>query len=74
MAGFFWVHIDNFTLFVLKVSHPPVNASLEGLLTMAITFTAEIIEVKVKKLASGDKSYRIILETNAENHLIYRLS
>jgi hypothetical protein len=33
---------------------------------MAIQFQAEIIEVKAKKLASGDKSYRVILETDQE--------
>lgn len=31
---------------------------------MAVTFPAEVIEIKAKKLASGDRSYRIILETD----------
>mgnify|MGYP003443363075 CR=1 FL=1 len=30
------------------------------------TFTAEIIEIKAKKLASGDKSFRLILETDQD--------
>lgn len=30
------------------------------------TFQAEVIEIKVKKLASGDKSFRLILETNQD--------
>lgn len=30
------------------------------------TFQAEVIEIKVKKLASGDKSFRLILETDQD--------
>ena len=34
-----------------------------------ITFTAEVIEVKAKKLASMDRSYRVVLETPEEEVL-----
>jgi len=33
---------------------------------MSISFTAEVIEVKAKKLASMDRSYRVVLETPEE--------
>lgn len=34
-----------------------------------ITFQAEVIEVKAKKLASLDRSYRVVLETPEEEVL-----
>lgn len=36
---------------------------------MSISFTAEVIEVKAKKLASMDRSYRVVLETPEETVL-----
>jgi len=36
---------------------------------MSISFTAEVIEVKAKKLASMDRSYRVVLETPEEEVL-----
>lgn len=36
---------------------------------MPISFTAEVIEVKAKKLASMDRSYRVVLETSEEEVL-----
>ena len=35
-----------------------------------IKFSAEVIEVKVKKLASGDKSVRVVLETDQSEALL----
>lgn len=36
---------------------------------MSISFQAEVIEVKAKRLASLDRSYRVVLETPEEEVL-----
>lgn len=36
---------------------------------MSVQFMAEVVEVKVRKLSSGDKMVRVVLETDQENAL-----
>lgn len=37
---------------------------------MNLQFNAEVVEVKVRKLTSGDKMVRIVLETDQENSIL----
>lgn len=36
---------------------------------MSVQFMAEVVEVKVRKLSSGDKMVRVVLETDQETAL-----